>query len=246
MKKNMFLIAVLALLVTSCGFQSEETPLTENLVTYTAKGTTKGEILLGVKDKTGKKAIEIIPASAYSTITADDNVIVCNKFDGNRDVYTLSGKPVGDKTYASFNRIDLNDSTVYYTGSVDGLIVYYFPEKEVVRCDVSYMSVSHLYMQKDNAALYVYTFNGDEVWSIVSNDVRIIKDSNTEENIVAIPLTTGEGKKAVTTAILYTPEGKVLKKLNAAKWKAFQKKLPEATEIGSMKLYEMTVNVKKL
>ena len=87
-KGSILLVGVLAMFATSCGFKSEESPLSGTLVTYTAEGTQKGEILLGVKDKAGKKDKTIVPADTYVSITADNNYIICVQENADYSVLT--------------------------------------------------------------------------------------------------------------------------------------------------------------
>ncbi len=240
MKKSaVILVGALAMLATSCGFKSEEKPLNGSLVTYTAEGTKDGEILLGVKDNSGK---ELIPAAGYTTITADDNIITCTRSDQNVDIFTLNGEPVSTKTYKSFESRTTADNTYYIGQPAEGeTTVYFFPGKEAISCNVSYMSPQNLYMEKKDI-WEVYSYDGSLIWNFPTT-ASVLKSKRPEEIVIAVPTTKGK----VTTATLYTPAGKELKKLNAYKWKRLQKKLKEPTKIGTMNLYELeTIDVNKL
>ncbi|MCM1323852.1 MAG: hypothetical protein NC218_06795 [Acetobacter sp.] len=241
MKKcSILLVGALAMLVASCGFKSEEKPLTGNLVTYTAEGTKKGEVLLGVKDKTGKKDKEIIPAAAYTSITADNNCITCARPDAATDVYTLTGEPVGPKTYATFEQ-QTNADNIYYVGKAEETTYYFFPGQPLVSSTLSYMTAKNLFVEKENL-WQIYTFDGKMSW-VFPTDALILKSKRTEEAIVVIPKVKGK----VTTGTVYTSTGKELKKLNAVKYRKLVKKLKEPTKIGSMNLYEVeSLEVDKL
>lgn len=237
-KSSILLVGVLAMLATSCGFKSEEKPLNGSLVTYTAEGTKDGEVLLGVKEKSGK---ELIPAAGYTAITADDNIITCARPDQTVDIFTINGEPVGVKTYKSFE-LCTNADNAYYIGmsAEAGITVYLFPGKETVSCSMSYLDAQNLYIERENA-WDVYSYSGNIVWNFPAT-ASVIKSKRTEEKVIAVPTTKGK----VTTAVLYTPTGKELKKLNAYKWQRLQKKLKEPTQIGTMNLYELeTIDINK-
>lgn len=241
MKKfSVLLVGALALLVASCGYKSEEKPLTGTLVTYTAEGTQKGEILLGVKDKSGKKDKTIVPAAAYASITADENYITCTRNDAAYDVYTLSGTPLTPQTYTTFGKQTIDNNT-FYVGTAAETIYYLFPDKPVISSNLSYLTTKNLFIQ--TAATWdVYTFDGKLIWNFPIN-TAIIKSTSKENYVVVVPVV----NKKVTTYKFYTPSGKELKQLNAAKWKKFQKQLKNPQKLGETELYELeTIKIEKL
>lgn len=242
MKKVLFLfIGVLAMLATSCGYKSIENPLKGDLVTYTAEGTKDGEVLLGVKDKAGKEDKVIVPAAAYSQITADDYYITCTRSDDAAyDVFTLSGAPVGPQTFNAFSRLTI-DNTMLYCGTAGEKIYYFFEGKPAVECNLSYVTAKNLFVH--NAAAWdVYTADGNIAWTFPS-DAVIIKSTKSEEHVIVVAVT----KKKVTTYKFYTVDGKELKVLNAYRWKQFQKQLKDPQKLGETELYELeTVKIEKL
>ncbi len=239
-KVSVLFVGALALLATSCGYTSVEEPLTGNLVTYTAEGAKDGEILLGVKDKSGKEDKTIIPAGAYAVITADENYITCTRNDAAYDVYTLTGEPIEPKAFTAFSKQEI-DGSVYYAGTAGENIYYMFPGKPIVTSTMSYLTPKNLFIQ--NAACWdVYAFDGAKVWNFPVTST-IIKSARTEEYVIAVPVV----KKKVTTYKLYTAGGKELKTLNAYQWKKFQKQLKNPQKLGITEIYELeTIKIEKL
>lgn len=242
MKKIFLFVGMVALLATSCNsFKSEEKPLTDDLVTYTAEGNEKGEVFLGVKEK-GSEGTPLIAADNYTKIIADEYIITCFKADDNRDVYTLKGTPIGEKTYKFLVKVDVDNNVYYKCITPDDKCVVYFPYKETINCDDAYISGKKVYLA-GNDGWDVYNNDGTKIWSF-KNDAVVIKNLSTDELIIAVP---SVGPKKIVTATLYSPDGKQLKKLNANRWKVFQKKLNQPDSCGLMKFYELkTVNLKKL
>lgn len=230
---SVLLVGVLAMLATSCGFKSEEKPLTDNLITYTAEGNKEGEIFLGVKAK-DQKDKPVIVAANYTEITADENVIICAKPDGTLDVYTLNGNPVGNKLYNSFIR-EQSKGKVYYTGfDAKKSKFVYFPDKNFIRRGAYFVCPEHIFIEgKDEWD--VYTFDGSKVWSF-KNDALVIKDLREGEVVVAI-LNKTANKKKVTGATIYSTSCEELKKLNAVKWKLYKKKLSTVSMISTLQVY---------
>lgn len=85
MKKLFYglMICALAFIATSCGFKSEEKPLHGSLVTFTAPDDGSDGILLGVREKAPNPddSRVIVTPARYTSITADDNVIICRVSD---------------------------------------------------------------------------------------------------------------------------------------------------------------------
>ena len=73
---NILLISVIAILIVSCGYSSgrKRTQLYEDLYIVNVDGNQKGVINI----KTGDT---IVRPSAYASITADENIITCQKFN---------------------------------------------------------------------------------------------------------------------------------------------------------------------
>lgn len=247
MKKcSILLVGALAVLAASCGYKSEEKPLTGTLVTYTAEGAKKGEILLGVKDKSGKKDKEIIPAAAYTNITADNNYITCARPDAATDVYTLTGEAVGPKTFSTFEQ-QTNGDNVYYVGNAEETTYYLFPGEPLVSCKQSYMTAKNIFVEdsiaeKSSKLWKVYSFKGEMNWVFPAAST-VLKNKGGEEILIVVP----EGKGKKTTAKVYDTTGKELKKLNMFKYRKLQQRLKEPTKIGSLNLYEVEkLDVNKL
>lgn len=241
MKKfNVLLVGALAMLATSCGYKSEEKPLEGSLVTYTAEGAKDGEILLGVKDKSGKKDKTIIPADSYASITVDDTYFICTRNDASFAVFTRAGEPTEPKTFSTFAKQDIDGNT-FYAGTAGENIYYFFPGKPAVSSTLSYMTAKNLLIQ--NATNWdIYTFDGTLVWSF-PDEAILIKSARSEEYVVVVP----EIKKKVTTYKVYDMTGKELKKLNVYQWKKFKKQLKDQQKLGATDLYELeTIKIEKL
>lgn len=242
-KGSILLVGVLAMFATSCGFKSEESPLSGTLVTYTAEGTQKGEILLGVKDKAGKKDKTIVPADTYVSITADNNYIICVQENADYSVFDLSGNKVGPQTFHTFSKQPVGDN-VFYAGTAAGTSYYYFPGKPEISCTLSYMTAKNLIVQKVSNIWDVYSYDGTLVWNFPAEAI-LIKSATTEEYVVVAPVV--KKKKATVYKLYLLTSGKELKQLNAYQWKVFKKQLKNPQKLGSTEVYELeTVKIEKL
>lgn len=255
MKKiSVLFVGIIGMIFTSCGFKSEEKPLTETLVTYTAEGNKKGEAFLGVKEK-GKDGQIVVKAGNYTDITTDDFIITCSYSDGDCDVYTLTGRPIALKSYRSFKQHETN-GYIYYIGQslAPETSVVYFPGQEPMICKhcAFHQGPKHLYVA---AGMFcdVFTYDSKRVWSFPAGVV--INSISTKEDFVIVPSevtfkgVAARSRISVTMATIYTPDGKEIKNLNTYQWKKLQKKLNliKPQEIGTVKLYTFeTFDVKKL
>ena len=98
------MICALAFIATSCGFKSEEQPLHGSLVTFTAPDDGSDGILLGVREKAPNPddSRVIVTPARYTSITADDNVIICRVSDLKVEAYKHDGDPIGNGEFETF------------------------------------------------------------------------------------------------------------------------------------------------
>lgn len=223
MKKVMLVCAAAAaLMVSSCnGFKSEVKPLTKTLVTFTAPAKDGKTPITGVReDATGK--VLVAPGN-YKQIAADENIITCQGADEKLTVFTLSGEELG--TYASFALLEKG----YYLATNEGTLEYYFPKTGIkVAVENQYKGEEYLFVCS-HGKWNVLTYGGKSVW-IAPSSFTLIKNlkSKTEDLYVAVP---GKGKNP--SCIIYSPQGKELKKLTPARWRLLLKKLKNVTPIGT-------------
>jgi hypothetical protein len=208
-----------------------ETPLTGNLVKI-EKQDSKAQKIISVKDAaTGKVVIQ--PA-AYTSITADENLIICTGKTGIK-LFSLNGYPNGATTLATFQR----DAKGYYTGTADGdeRTHYYFPEKQNwIRSSATFETPDFLILQSYPNWIVV-KFNGDKVWEFPLETATLIENKAGSDYQVALtPLPVKKSKKAPKpSTTLYSITGDSIATYNADQW---EKKIKGLTQedLGVSKL----------
>lgn len=221
---SFFLIGLLAVLVAGCGFKSTETPINNNLLSFTAPDEASDGVLLGVKDKEGTV---IVTPAAYNAITADENLIICMSTDHQYCVFGFDGTAYG--VFESFEQITSNGSE-YYRGISGELTSFYFPGKGIVNCTAVQITSQALFVLADNV-WQVYAPTGDKLWDLPEGAILI---NGAKDIVIAVP---EKGKKGGCK--FYDIRGKVVKQLNAYKWRKFQKQLVNMQVVENLKIYQV-------
>ena len=226
------LVCVCAFLATGCGFQSEETNLTGNLVTFTAEGENKDDILIGVKEKSadGLSDRVIVTPARYQNITADANVVICRVSDFKLEAYRAKdGDPIGRGIFDTFTKIPTGNS---YIGTKYKTLTYYFPAQGIdgktVQTKVRYEGLKNLFLQ-NGANWEVLDYDGNLIWQAPAA-IWLIKDSKAvaETFYITVP----EAKKN-GGCVLYEMTGKQLKKITANRWRIVKKQLKNLKPLSS-------------
>lgn len=170
MKKFMYLIVavIMATIAASCNYKSVETPLNNELISFTAK-TDDGNIVYGVKTKDGK---EIIPARYNSISMLGDNILAIDN-DGQW-LYTLSGRLVLDAPCFDISEKQgdyiLSTRLFYYRYVPRSYDTFYLFQQDDLECivyDKSYNilvfggRIIYLFSEKDKQ-FYFIALNGEK------------------------------------------------------------------------------------
>ncbi len=223
------MVCALVFLATSCGFKSTETPLHGNLVTFTAIGENKDDILIGVKEKSTDGIADrvLITPAHYQEITSDGDVIICKVADMKLEVYHVSnGNPIGSGKFELFTKIP---SRKAYIGTKYKTVTYYFPENgKTIVTQNRLESLKNLFV-KNGDVWEVLDYDGNLIWQAPAL-IWLIKDSkaSVETFYIAIP-----GEKKNSGCTIYDINGKQLKKLTASRWSRAQKNLKNIKPFGS-------------
>ena len=218
------MVCALVFLAASCGFKSTETPLHGNLVSFTAEGENKEDVLIGVKEKSadGKADRVLVTPSRYTEITSDGNVIICKVADMKLEVYRASdGDPIGNGIFELFTKIPSGNA---YIGTKYKTITYHFPgigaDGKTVVTKNRLEGLKNLFV-KNGAAWEVLDYDGNLIWQAPSV-IWLIKDAKApaETFYIAVP-----GEKKNSGCTIYDISGKQLKKLTATRWNRAEKKL---------------------
>lgn len=210
---NILLISVIAILIVGCGYSSRKnrTQLYEDLYIVNVEGNIKGVINI----KTGDT---IVKPSAYASITADENIITCQKFNKQFIPFTHEGECLGSFDFFTH----WNESGNYYIGSSYLSTCIYFPQTKAIIKNTSVYCCPECMFIKMKEYWDIYDYNGTSIWK-VPLDVTLIKDCN-HKVLVAKPTTQKE-------IILYQCDGTEVAKLSYSQWKKLQNK------------FEMTSNI---
>ncbi len=241
MKKLVFslMMCACALILASCGFKSQDAPLIDSLVTFTAKGTTPEAPKLGVRDIVTEKVL-VVPGD-YVKITADAYVISCQGADKMCYVFDRTGKPVGAPKFDLFVKMDINVDLYYgKTGTEE---FYYFPKGKpfAISCTHSYLSAKNLFIEEDGF-WEIYTFDGTVIGNFAKGS-WLIKDLKSGDKEDCYILTLSDEKRPGCT--ITDLSGKVVKKLTASGWQRLQKKLKNKDIINSLPYAEVE-DIKKI
>lgn len=219
-----FLIGLLAVLATGCGFKSTETPLNKNLTCYTALGKADDDTLRGVKNNQGEILVE--PAD-YTSITVDEHFIFCARANGQVNIFGLDGTPCG--VFDVFERLK-NEDNDYYHGQFGETTTYYFPGKAFISCKESHITKEALFIATDSIWT-TYSFTGEKLWELPPNAMLL---KGPLDLTIAVP---GKGKKP--TCKFYNVKGEVVNLFSASMWKKFQKQLTDQQNIGTLQIYQV-------
>lgn len=152
------LMGFIFLIVISCKENFKTLPLTETLVRYTQKDSSKKLNLIGVKE-TGTGTV-VVKASDYQKITADENFIICTKQVQDFKqiwVYLLNGEFIG--WFDTFNHF--SEPGDYYLGTNYNQSYYYFPKtKTMLRSSSLYSGINYLLIKESNG-WNIFTFDGE-------------------------------------------------------------------------------------
>ncbi len=222
---SLLLIGLLAVLVTGCGFKSTETPINNNLISFTAPGETDDDVLLGVKNKKG--TVLVAPAD-YISVTADEHLIFCTGKDGSTSLFGQYGTEYG--TFESYDKLQNGDNS-YYRCISGETTAYYFPGKELIRCQASQITSAALFVATDSI-WEVYSYTGEKLWQLPEGAILL---NSSRDITIAVP---GKGKKA--TCKFYDVTGKEIKNLTATKWRKVKKLLKNPQTVENLQIYQMT------
>ena len=244
MKNVLFglMISLVAIIVTSCGFKSEETSLYGNLVSFTAPGENKEDVLLGVKDKASDRVI-ITPAY-YEEITADANLIICRVSGTKLEVYRHDGEPLGKGTFDTFTKMPQGNM---YLGTNYSTNTYYFPAEDYIICTESYLTgLKQLFLRIDSGEWEIRDYEGKLIWKTPklgeNKKYWVIKDIKAAGETFYVAVSKSKGTPA---CVLYDLTGKEVKKLNASKWRFTQKKLQNSKDLDANTTYAEFENISK-
>ena len=244
MKKLLFglMVSLVAIIMTSCGFKSEESTLYGNLVSFTAPGENKEDVLLGVKDKAADRVI-VTPAY-YQSITADANVIICRVSDTKLEVYLHDGEPLGNGKFDTFTKMPQGNM---YLGTNYATNTYYFPTQDYIVSTNAYLTgLKQIFLWIESGEWDIRNYDGTEVWKtpkLAENEQYwIIKDTKAPTEMFYIAISKKKGYPACT---LYDMTGKEVKKLNSSKWRMTEKKLKNTKDLGGKATYAEFENIKK-
>ncbi len=204
------LMAFVALLATSCGYQSVITPIEgSDLSTFTAKTKTE-KIVMGVINRAGER---IIPA-AYDAITLQNGCLLAQyEVSGKKlcNLFLLDGKKAIDENLqlCEWN----NDHFRGYNSKGEFL---YYPETSQVfgPYKASVIWDGFIFYQTDKGT-GIATKSGNIMQEQAA--IFFVKDKKTNAYFFVLP----DGKKAT----LFDASGKELKKLAPWAWTQLQKKL---------------------
>ena len=202
---NILLVSVIAMLIVSCGYTQRKNriQLYEDLYIIQVDGNTKGVINI----KTGDT---IVKPSAYASITADENIITCQKFNKQLVPYTHKGERLGSFDFFTHWK----ESGNYYIGSSYRSTCIYFPQTDAIIRNTSVYCCPECMFIKMNDHWDICDYSGSSIWK-VPLDITLIKDCN-HKVLVAKP-TNNKG------IILYQCDGTEVKTLSFNQWKKLQK-----------------------
>ncbi len=243
--KNLLLglmVSIVAIIATSCGFRSEEKNLCNGLVSFTAPGENKEDVLIGVKDTyTGK--VVVTPAR-YKEVSADEKIVICRVSETKLEVYDYEGEPIGDGVFDTFTKLPQGNM---YIGTKYKTTTYYFPlYQETITTQSTIMAIHHIFLQRKSGEWEIRDYNGSLVWRAprLSEGEKywLIKDTKAPTETYYFAITKAKG---TPVCILYDESGEEVKKLNASKWRIMQKKLMNTKEMNKTTTYAEFESIKK-
>lgn len=244
MKKLLFglMVSLVAIIVTSCGFKSQETPLYGNLVSFTAPGENKEDVLLGVKDKAADRVI-VTPAY-YEDIVADANLVICRVSGTKVEVYRHDGEPLGEGTYDTFTRMPQGNM---YLGTNYATNTYYFPaQKTLINTETYLTGLKQIFLRVHSGEWEIRDYEGKLIWKtpkLADNEKYwLIKDTKAPGETFYFAISKNKGTPA---CVLYDLTGKEVKKLNASKWRITQKKFLNAKDLEPNTTYVEFESIRK-
>lgn len=215
----------------SCNkFESKETPLTTDLVSFTALDETKQDTLIGVKDcKTGTV---IIAPQKLDSIQADAYVIL-TKTAKKLKAYRFNGKQIGQTEFSTFEQVyPYNEKTPICIGHAQDYAVFYFPTTKEEVCGTKYyLGLKHIFIQETLEDGHCWSFRkttGKQTWRLlVEENFYLIKDISSKKETFYIGVL-----QKNNSVILYDINGKELKNISASRWKRAQRLMQHNTQIG--------------
>lgn len=236
------MVSIIAIIVTSCGFKSEEKNLCNGLVSFTAPGENKKDVLIGVKDKISD--IVIVTPARYKEVSADERVIICRESETKLEVYNHQGDPIGKGVFDTFTKMPQGS---IYIGTKYKTTTYYCPlQEETITTQNTLMAIRQIFLQRKSGEWEIRDYNGNLLWKTPrlteGEKYWIIKDTKAPTESYYFAITKSKGTPA---CILYDDEGKEVKKLNASKWRITQKKLLNLKEMNKTTTYAEFESIKK-
>ncbi len=233
------MMSLVAIIVTSCGFKSEETPLYGNLVSFTAPGENKEEVLLGVKDKAIDKVI-VTPAY-YEDIIADENLIICRVNGTKIEVYRHNGTPLSQEPFDTFTRMPQGN---IYLGTNYIFNTYYFPAQNVlIVTDTYVVGLKQIFLRISSGEWEVRDYDGNLLWKtpkLAENEKYwLIKDTKAPMESFYFAISTTD------KCTLYDLTGKEVKKLNAVQWRKTEKNFIKTKELDENTSYVEFASIRK-
>ena len=203
---NILLISVIAMLIVSCGYTHRKNcnQLYDNLYIIQVEGNIKGVINIETGDT-------IVKPSAYASITADENIITCLKFNKQIVPYTHTGERLGCFDFFTHWK----ESGDYYIGSGYRSTCIYFPQTNAIIRNTSVYCCPECMFIKMNENWDICDYSGSKLWE-VPLDITLIKDCK-HNVLIAKPAPNKE-------VILYQCDGTEVVKLNVPQWKKLQAK----------------------
>ena len=237
MKKLSFILMMLvALISVSCGFKSETSPLTGELETFTEQSEDGNNILVGVRNiQTGDI---LVSPDLYTSVTADEHLIICKDVDSLTFVYTTSGTKLG--------RYDMvthwNNNGEYYLCAGYKTSCYYFPKiKEFVHAKGVYNGLKYLFLEIDEL-WQIRNYDGEFIGNMPTV-CTLIKDEAAKEETYYFVTTSDDERSPIYR--LYTIDNKKVKTFNTRQWAKAEKKLKFKQALDGLNIVSCQ-NVKNL
>ena len=202
---NILLASAIAMLIVSCGSppKNNNSQLYDDLHIVQIDSVIKGVINI----KTGDT---IVRPSAYASITADENIITCLKYNKQIVPYTHEGECLG--CFDFFNH--WKESGNYYIGSSYHSTCIYFPQRDAIIRNTSVYCCPEYMLIKMKDYWDICDYSGSSIWK-APLDMTFIIDCK-RNVLIALPTDNQE-------FILCQHDGTEVKKLNKSEWENFQK-----------------------
>lgn len=226
MKKIMFIVLVCAIVcLTGCQrFESKQTKLTDDLVSYTALSET-GDTLIGVKNINTNTVV--ITPNRWDSLHAEKDFIVASLGDES-SLFRFDGRQIGTTPFerymtmhffqkrgsvATSDTLKQSMDVFYkaYSGSTESATFYFPKTDEVVSATWSYIGMKHLFLETNNG------------WEIRNSDTKLIRKVDTKAFYFIKDLKSKEETFffAVTeqaSVTLFDVEGNKIKQISHARW----------------------------